>query len=419
MYDVKIAGGQVLHRGRFRPLDIGINEEKIAKVGRELGQAQRTVDAGNLLILPGVIDGHVHLRDFGEAEKEDFRSGTRAAAAGGVTTVVDMPNNNPPIDSPDRIRDKIQLGREKSLVNFALYGAIPEKLDQVGPMLEEGIIGFKWFMEEKEVNLQRLAKELEQRSALLTVHAEDPRFLKEVSEARTPADYWDRRPPKAELEAVRRLLKADLSRLHLAHVSLPETLDLAGSRVTSEITPQHLLLSKDDISLRDFKYICNPPLRNVDTVKGLQKALTEGKIDLIASDHAPHRSPEKLTEDPAQAEAGVPGLETMVPLVFTFADDNDIQLELVAGMLTSSPADIFGIPKRGKIEVGYHADLTVIDPGLERTIRGKDFYSKAEYTPFEGQKVRFWPVLTVINGEIIYEQGEILASTRAQFLGGR
>ncbi|MEF8850269.1 MAG: dihydroorotase family protein [Candidatus Bipolaricaulota bacterium] len=415
---LKLRASNVYYRGDLRDLEVGIDEGLIAEVGTDVGRADEKIDLGDNLLLPGVVDPHVHFRDPGNPEKEDFRSGSIAALRGGVTTVLDMPNNSPPINLPDLFRRKKQIAREKSLVNFGLYAGIPGDLDLIEPMWSEGPIGFKHYMAEENLALEDLAERIDEIGALLTVHAEDKEVLNSTSRPGTPEEYLESRPPEAEITAVKKLTPLSLDRLHLAHVTLPESVSLVQEMATTEITPHHLLLSRQDVDLSNFVPVCNPPIRDGSEVEKIQELFVRGEIEVIASDHAPHEREKKTTSEPKDGSAGIPGVETILPLSLTFARNNDLPISFIVEKLTKSPAEIFGLEGRGEIREGYWADLTVVDGSVDREILGENFCSKAKLTPFEGKEVLFWPTMTFVNGELKYRKGEIIEAEPGRFLTG-
>ncbi|MFP3952805.1 MAG: dihydroorotase [Candidatus Acetothermia bacterium] len=416
--DTKLVCNNVLYQGKFTPLEVGITGGKISGVGRSLGSATRTIDLEDKLLLPGIIDGHVHFRDPGNPEKEDFRSGSEAAARGGITTVVDMPNNKPPIKTPELFRDKREMAKKKSLVNFALYAGIPKNLSLIADIVNEGAIGLKLYMAQEEVDLRGLYAKIRDHNTLLTVHAEAPEYINPEGERLTsPTEYVNSRPPIAEIEGVKRLLADNGARLHIAHATLAETVKTVEGAATTEVTPHHLLLSKDEVDLGDFTAVMNPPLRTTGEREGLA-SLLPGEVDLIASDHAPHLKRQKRTSDPAVGSPGLPGVETILPLSLTYADRAGIPLPRVIDKLTINPARLFGFSNRGEIEAGNWADLTVVNPDVQSRVTGQDFFSKAKITPFEGWEVSYRPELTIVNGEVVYRDGELTGTSGGVFLSG-
>ncbi|MFW6190449.1 MAG: dihydroorotase [Candidatus Bipolaricaulota bacterium] len=417
-YRFKLRSRNVYYDGEFRNLEVGIKDGEIAAVGTETGKADEVIDLEENLVIPGVIDGHVHFRDPGETAKEDFRSGSRAAARGGVTTVVDMPNNQPPIKSAELFEEKKRIAGKKSLVNFALYAGIPKDLSEIPALVDSGAVGFKYYMAEEEVDLAELSGRIEDLEALLTVHAEVSEELNPQGPPGSPEEYLDSRPPRAELKAMEKLLEVRPARLHLAHVTLPETVWKAEGTASKEVTPHHLLLSRSMVGLKDFTAVTNPPIRDAETVKDLKESFLDGRIGMLASDHAPHLSSEKLTKKPSEASPGIPGVETLVPLSLTFARESGSPLSLAVDALTKNPAELFGFERRGRIKEGYRADITVLDGDKSTPIRGDDFLSKAKVTPFEGREVSFWPKMTIVNGTPVYRDGKITDEGAGEFLRG-
>ncbi len=415
-FRLKLKSNNVFYEDEFKELEIGIRGERIRKVGEDIGDSEEVIDLEEKLVLPGVIDGHVHFRDPGDPEKEDFRSGSEAAAAGGVTTVVDMPNNKPAIKSRQLFEEKKEIARRKTLVNFALYSGIPESISRLGEILDAGAIGFKYYMATEELDLPELYREVERLNALLTVHAETPEEIDGDSNPTSPEEYLDSRPDEAELEGVRVLLNDSPARLHVAHVTLPESVSLLKGKATTEVTPHHLMLCRDNLGLKDFTAVTHPPIRKCAKVKQLQELFLSGSMDLLASDHAPHRRREKKTGKPENGRPGIPGVETLVPLSLTFAEERGVQLAPVVKKLTENPARLFRFEDRGKIEEGYWADITVVDPEKEQEIRGEKFYSRAKVTPFEGVKVSYWPVLTLVNGTPVFQDRKLTGDRTGKFL---
>jgi len=418
MLDKKIVCDEVLYRDEFQPLEVGIDVGKISAVGDYVGDAEEVIDCRGKLLVPGIIDSHVHFRDPGETGKEGFKSGSQAAARGGVTTVVDMPNNKPPVKTPDLFEQKVEIGKRKSVVNFALYAGIPSDLSLVKDIAQRGAVGFKYYMAQEAVDLTELFSAVRAADSLLAVHAEATDYINPGGVKLTsPREYVASRPAVAEIIAVERLIEEVTlnTRLHIAHATLPETIDLVSGKATTEVTPHHLLLSIEEVDLDDFTAVMNPPLRNEKLREELSEIFVDN-IDLIASDHAPHLESEKKTTRPEEAKPGLPGVETILPLSLTYARDREIPLNRVLEKLTKNPARLFGFSDRGEIEEGYWADLTVINPDNQEKIRGKNFFSKAKITPFEGREVSFWPEMTIVNGQVVFADGRLTGKRSGMFL---
>ncbi len=410
MYELVIRGGKIFHRRRFVELDIGINDGRIERIGRDIGHATEIYNAAGMLVLPGIIDGHVHFRDPGETSKEDFTSGSRAAAAGGVTTIIDMPNNIVPITTPKLFAEKIEIARAKSVVNFALYAAVPDDLSLLDPLQQAGAIAFgELFLDSYTGDLIALKREISRLDALLAIHAEEREIIRSsLAGARTPAEYVAGRPPQAEIDAVRRSLAGDQCRILFVHLTTAQGVALAVGRAAIEVTPHHLLLSQQEMEFTDFRAVMNPPLRQQSDLAALWESLAAGTITTIGSDHAPHRAAEKLTQSVEKGRPGIPGVEIMAPLILTAAAKRKIPLASVIPTMTDQPAALFRLRGRGAIEAGNFADITVVDPFAEQMINGERFHSQAKLTPFEGWKVRYLPTATFVNGKLVYCADKII-----------
>src|SRR3990170_5169619 len=373
--------GRVFYRGRLEPLSIGIDEGRIVAV-RKILRGDEEVDHGDALVLPGCIDMHVHLREPGLTEKEDFASGTRSAALGGVTTVFDMPNTRPPVSTRPDLEEKAARVRGRAAVDYGLYAA-PRSGSAVPRLL--GADAFKVYMAESTGGLQIGTEELEEVLAasaeadrLVVVHAEDAGKFTTPS-TRGLEGHHMARPKESEVSALQLLSKVrGEARLHVAHVTCVEALDAIPDGATTEASPHHLLLD----FRRDLKGFgkVNPPLRPPEDRDALWRAFVDGRIDVVASDHAPHTQEEKA------------GALTLERLVRTMAD---------------RPAEILGLPK-GLIEVGRDADLVVVDPRRTETVRAKRIRYKCGWTPFEGMDACF-PQTVYLRGDAVVDHGETAA----------
>lgn len=412
---MRVIKGRVFYRGRLEALSLGIDEEgRIAEI-RKVLRGDEEKDYGEALILPGAVDLHVHLRDPGLTRKDDFSSGTRSAAIGGVTTVADMPNTEPPVTSQAVLEQKIASIRGRSTVDYVLYAA-PRSADAV-PMLHRAA-AFKAYMAESTGGLQVGVKELEgiileagRNRKLTVVHAEDPeKFMKGSSQSLR--EYAAARPKEAETSALATLrrIRGD-SRIHVAHVTCMEALDAVPTGATCEVTPHHLFL---DWSKRIGTHgKVNPPLRSRDDRDALWGAFRQGRGDVIASDHAPHTLDEKA-EPFDEAPAGLPGVATAFPLLMRRTRAGDLDLSRLVSATASRPAEILGIPK-GRIEVGLDADLIAVDPRSFETIRAERLRYKCGWTPFEGMEACF-PQAVYLRGVPVVEDGEPVAEGRGRLL---
>ena len=421
-------------KGQIVDCSIAIEEGKIHKIGKEtqMPSADEKTDLHNLLVLPGLIDEHVHLRDEGKAYKEDFVSGTSAAAAGGFTTVLDMPNNDPVTMSVATLRARMTLAARRTLVNVGLYSEFPRKLSELHDIVSVGAVGFKLFMGsqigglniDEDEALQDALKEVAPLKVPVAVHAEDKTLLSanetKLRQAKkvSPAAFQQAHSEEVELRAIERLIKISAStevRLHFCHVSTAKGLEAiseakkAGRKVTCEVTPNHLLLSASDLGRYGQLVIMAPPLRDKDQVKALWKGVEEGTIDTVGSDHAPHAANEKVASSVWDVKVGVPGLETTLPLMLTEVRKNRLSFAQVIGLLAEKPAEIFGLKDCGLLEQGKNADATVVDFNEKFKVDASKFKSKAKFSPYEGWEVVGKPIKTYVNGNLVFDDGEIVA----------
>lgn len=407
--------------------DLAVSDGKIAQIaqiGEIKEKAEKEIDCAGKFILPGVIDMHVHFRDPGFTEKEDFKTGSLAAAAGGVTTVCDMPNTDPPTLTIKDFEEKLAIAREKSVVNFGLYmgfdGHNFEEIAQAKKFPE--FAGVKIYFGSSTGNLlvQDLAaiEELFKLGIFVIVHAEDENIIREnsvkyLNSTHGPADpavHSLIRSPSAAREAVKTILhlaKKCSSRVHITHVSTIEEVEelqkFKSELVSADCAPHHLFLTQSAYADRGNFVKINPPLRTNRDRQALWEALHKGIIQAVASDHAPHTKVEK--EQPYEAApAGVPGVETLLPLLLDAVNHGQASLEEVVKWTSFNPAKLLGFKNKGRIEVGADADLTIIDMDLEQEIGGKNykFKTKCSWSAFSGWKVKGRPITTVINGKIIF-----------------
>ena len=399
--------------GRVR--DVRIDGESIVEVGTGLDGDGETIDADGKLLLPGMIDAHVHFREPGFPHKETWLTGSRSAAAGGVTTVFDQPNTEPPTVDAAGYERKAELA-SASLVDYAINGGVtddwvPEELLEkpIGALGEvfladsTGEMGIDTERYEEAVNRAHEA------GVPITVHAEDATLFDESVADRTDPDAWSAyRTAEAEIEAIRRACRVadDLgARVHVAHTSTPEGVEAVSEvGMTCEVTPHHLFLSRADLEGLGTFGRMNPPLRSEDRRESMRRLLVDGEIDIVATDHAPHTRAEK-DAGIWDAPSGVPGVETALPLLLEAARNGRIGYERIRDVTAANVADIFGLERKGRIETGNHADLVLVDPDASVPIRGDALHSKCEWTPFEGRPGVF-PELTMVRGHVVFRDGE-------------
>jgi dihydroorotase (multifunctional complex type) len=413
---------------------LAIENGKFFKIGREtqMPKADEKINLRSLLVLPGLIDVHVHLRDEGKAYKEDFYTGTAAAAAGGMTTVLDMPNNAPVTMSAETLKNRMRIAERSVLVNVGFYSEFPNDLDEIKDIVAQGAIAFKLFMAcqigglniDDDKALQDAFKKVGDLGVPVAVHAEDKALLmanqKELKQAKRndTAAFLKAHSERVEVKSIERLLEisAQLNvRLHFCHMTTEEGLNAAvkaknsGRNVTCEVTPSHLLLSSADFERYGKLVIMMPPLRNKSNVEALWKGIINGWVDVLGSDHAPHALKEKHASSVWDVKVGVPGLETTLPLMLTMVRKNRLSLAHLVQLLSEKPAEIFNLKDRGRFEQGKKADLVAIDFNRKFKIDASKFHSKAKYSPFDGWEVRGRPVKTFVNGRLIMDEQEIVA----------
>jgi len=412
---------------------MAIDDGKVFKIGREtnMPKSDARLDLKNLLVLPGLIDVHVHLRDEGKAYKEDFYSGTAAAAAGGMTTVFDMPNNNPVTMSVETLRNRIGVAERKILVNVGFYSEFPRDNSEIEPIFR-GAVGFKLYMAEQVGGLDihsdqaiadafKVAGSLE---ILTATHAEDEQTLKRNEDkfkniGRNDINaFLKAHSEDVEVKAIERLLKlakqTDMH-LHFCHVSTEAGINTiieakkSGLPVTCEVTPHHLFLSTEDMRRVGTFAVTVPPLRDRRDVDGLWEAVKNGWVDVVGSDHAPHTLKEKEAESVWDVKVGIPGLETTLPLLLTKVRRGRISIGDVVRLMSENPTEIFKLKNKGRLKEGNDADLTVVDLNREYKVDASRFHSKAKFSPFEGREVQGKPVKTFVAGQLVMDDDEIVA----------
>jgi dihydroorotase (multifunctional complex type) len=431
--DSVLTNAKAYLNGQIVDCSIAIEEGKIFKIGKEtqMPSTDQKTNLKNLLVLPGLIDEHVHMRDEGKAYKEDFASGTAAAAAGGFTTVLDMPNNEPVTMSAETLRTRMEIAQRRTLVNIGFYSEFPKNLQKTVDIVSQGAVGFKLFMGcqigglniDDDEALQDGFKTVAELKVPVAAHAEDKALLTLNVEKYRQAKktsviaFQEAHSEAVEIKAIKRLLKVSASagvRLHFCHVSTEGGLNAiveakkAGRKVTCEVTANHLLLSAADLEHYGQMVIMAPPLRTKEQVEALWKGLEAGFVDTLGSDHAPHAPNEKTASSVWDVKVGVPGLETTLPLMLTQVKKNRLSFTQVVHLLAEMPAEIFSLKDRGKLENGKAADLTVADFTAKFNIDAAKFKSKAKFSPYDGWEVVGKPVKTYVNGSLVFDEGEIV-----------
>jgi dihydroorotase len=430
-FDVVITGGTVVNHDGIGQRDIGVTGGRIVAIGRlDPGKAAEVIDASDLHVLPGVIDTQVHFREPGLEHKEDLESGSRAAVVGGVTAVFEMPNTKPLTINSTLLAEKVDRARRRMFCDFAFFvGGTRETVEDIA-LLErlEASAGIKVFMGastgdllvEDEPTLERIIKAIRRRAAF---HAEDEARLRERAELRKAGDasshpVW--RDETAALMATQRLVRLaekHSKRVHVLHVSTAEEIAYLAEHkawASVEVTPHHLTLVAPDCYQRLGTYAqMNPPVRDDSHRRILWAGLQAGVVDVLGSDHAPHTREEKDHPYP-ESHSGMTGVQTLVPIMLDHVNAGRLSLQRFVDLTSHGPARVFGIRGKGRLAVGYDADLTIVDMKRRETITNQWIQSRCGWTPYHGIAVRGWPVGTFVRGRCVMWNGEILGAATGE-----
>jgi dihydroorotase len=383
--------------------------------------ADETLDAGENLLLPGVIDPQVHFREPGKEYKEDLGSGSRAAVKGGVTSFLEMPNTDPSTSNQSALDDKLRRAADKCVANYGFFiGATPDNLDEINRA--SPACGIKIFMGastgsllvDKAEDLERI---FANGSRLIAVHAEDEARIrarreqfKGRSDVAVHSDIRDNQSALLATELALGLSKKYRRRLHILHLSTREEVELLRrdkpAWVTAEVIPNHLLLNVNDYARLGALVQMNPPIRRPEDNAALWAGLHDGAIDFIATDHAPHTLEEKHKPYP-QSPAGMPGVETSLPLMLTEMKAGRCTLAEIQKWMCHGPAEAYGIRNKGKILEGWDADLTLVDMVHTRPVRNEEMFTKVRWSPFNGRELTGWPIYTIVGGQVVFDRGKI------------
>ncbi len=426
-FDLIVRGGTIVNHAGEGLGDIGVSGGRIAAIG-DLARlsADRVVEAAGLHVLPGVIDTQVHFREPGNEQKENLESGTRAAALGGVTSVFEMPNTAPPTTSAEALAEKLARAKGRAHVDHAFYvGATVENADQLGELERlPGCCGVKTFMGSStgtllvgdDDGLDKVIRNINRRGAF---HAEDEARLNERKKFAREGDWTSHpevRDDQCGLVAVQRLVacaRKHGKRVHVLHVSSAiemEFLATAKDVATVETLPQFLTFAGPEIyqRLNGFAQM-NPPIRyQADRAALWSLGIAQGVVDIIATDHAPHTREEKAQAYP-KSPSGMPGVQTLVPVMLTHVNEGRLSLARFVDLSSAGPQRVFGIEGKGRIALGYDADLTLVDMKARRTIRAEDQATRCGWTPFDGFEAKGWPMATIIRGIVVMSDGEVIA----------
>jgi dihydroorotase len=423
-FDLLIRGATVVNQDGTGIRDIAVRNGRIAAIGQlESAKAASVLDARGLHVLPGVIDSQVHFREPGLEQKEDLETGSRAAVTGGVTAVFEMPNTKPLTTDPAALADKVKRARGRMHCDFAFYvGATRENVADI-PALEklESSAGMKIFMGastgdllvEDEPSLERIIARISRRAAF---HSEDEARLRARAHLRKPGDpsshpVW--RDEEAAMIATTRLVRLAEKygkRVHVLHISTADEIVFLRDHkewASVEVTPNHLTLTAPECYERLGTFAqMNPPVRDARHQAGIWAGIADGTVDVLGSDHAPHTEEEKHHPYP-ESHSGMTGVQTLVPIMLDHVNAGRLSLERFVDLTSAGPQRLFGIRNKGRIAVGYDADLTIVDMGRVETITNAWIQSRSRWTPFDGRKVKGWPVGTFVRGSRVMWQGAV------------
>ncbi len=420
--DLNIVNGNLFLGSEFRQGGISIEGERIIKIGKEpsLPKASQKIDAKGAIVIPGIIDIHVHFRDLQQKYKETLVTGTKSALAGGITTVLDMPNNKPPTDSVRKLQEKKALIQNKAAVNIGFYSLFPKNNSEIARLANEGIFGFKIYPADKNYppkdfdSLNIALKEIASTKLPVIIHP-DNGFAGETEEQLFATDlplidgFIKAHNQLEEAQALKTFI--DLSnkvdgKLHCAHVTAKETVEIITKNkelqmLSSEVCPHHLILSVKELHKLKSQAKCLPPLRTKQDQDALWDALNNDLINIISTDHAPHSYEEKHCEFEVAA-SGIHGLETLLPIMFTQALRGMISFEKLIPKMTTNPAKLMGITQRGELLEGNFADIVILKKKKYQIV-SDEFESKAKWSPFDGFTVNFLPDYVLVNGAVSKE----------------
>ena len=424
MLDLIIKNGQCYINGKLENKDVAIKDGKISKIGEVSEEAKEVYDAKNLIVLPGCIDTQTHFREPGSTDTEDLHSGSRAAVAGGITAVFEMPNTNPPTSNIKEFQRKLDLAKNRMYCNYAFYfGATAENVNQLAELKDlEGCCGIKLFVGSSTGNLlvaleEDIDKVFQHCSKIVAVHSEDEEILNRNKKLIKNGDVHSHpvwRSEECAISSTRRIVriaKKYNKKAHVLHITTKQEIDFLSQHkgnITFEITPQHLTIYAPDCYDKLGTYAqMNPPIRDKSHYDRLWYAVRNNLNDTIGSDHAPHLKVNKDKEYP-NSPSGMPGVQTLMPVMLDHVNHGKLSLTQLINLVCENPIKIFGIQSKGFIKEGYDADFTIVDMNKKITIKNENIESKCGWSPFNDVEFKGTPVATIISGKIKMRDGKIL-----------
>jgi dihydroorotase len=429
MLDLIIKNGECYINGNLEKKDIGISNKKIVKIGDLKDKSKEIFDAKGLTVLPGCIDTQVHFREPGSTDAEDLNSGSKAAVMGGITSVFEMPNTNPPTTNFEEFDKKIKLGKGMYCNHAFYFGATAENYSTLEKLKDlKGCCGIKLFAGSSTGNLlvdkeKDIEKVFEHASKVVAVHSEDEEILKvrkKLIEKGNVASHPIWRNEEVAISSTRRIVKIAKrfnKKAHILHVTTKEEVDFLSQNkglITFEITPQHLTIYSPDCYNKLGTYAqMNPPIRDKSHYDRLWYAVKNNYNDTIGSDHAPHLKVNKDKDYP-NSPSGMPGVQTLIPVMLNHVNEGKLSLQQLINLVCENPVRIFGIKNKGFIKENYEADFTIVDMNKKILIKDENIQSKCGWSPFNGVEFKGTPVATIVNGKIKMQNGKIFGEAEGK-----
>ena len=432
MLDLIIKNGFCYIDKDLKDQDIAIKDGKIIEIGKINNNAKEVYDAKGLTVLPGCIDTQTHFREPGSTDTEDLHSGSRAAIVGGITSVFEMPNTNPPTSTKVEFQKKLDLAKNRMYCNYAFYfGATADNAYELADLKNlEGCCGIKLFAGSSTGNLlvaneKDIEKVFQSSSKVVAVHSEDEEILNRNKKLIKDGDVHSHpiwRSTECAISSTRRIVRIANKynkKAHVLHITTKEEIDFLSQHkgnITFEITPQHLTIYAPDCYDKLGTYAqMNPPLRDKSHYDRLWYAVKNNLNDTIGSDHAPHLKVNKDKVYP-NSPSGMPGVQTLMPVMLNHVNDGKLTLNQLMNLMCENPIKIFGIQNKGFIKEGFDADFTIVDMNKKIVIRNENIESKCRWSPFDGFEFKGTPVSTIIGGQIKMKNGKILGEPKGQAL---